>query len=84
MALARRIASFPPETVALIKSHVVAADAGIEDSLALEEALFFHSANFPAAKERMARALKLGAQTSAIEDGDVEGLWQAMDASQEG
>jgi len=77
--LARRIASFPPETLALIKSHLSAGETGIEDALALEEALFYRSVNWPVARERIARALALGAQTAAVEDGDIEALWQAMD-----
>lgn len=78
MSLARQIASFAPETVALIKQHVLSGELEIEASLAFEERLFFQSASSDIAKERLGRSLELGLQTLEIECGDISNFWSSM------
>ena len=71
--LARRIASFPPEAIALAKAAVDAAELPTLEGL-LEEAHLFHRAiATAAAQRRMARFLEVGGQTPAIEL-DLEAL----------
>ena len=65
--LARRIASFPPEAIALAKASVDAAERPTVEGL-IEEAHYFNqSVATPAAQERMAQFLALGGQTRAVE-----------------
>ncbi|HJQ82940.1 MAG TPA: enoyl-CoA hydratase/isomerase family protein [Candidatus Binatia bacterium] len=65
--LARRIASFPAEAIALAKESVAAAELPTVDGL-LEEAHCFNRAlATAAAQERMARFLALGGQTADVE-----------------
>ncbi|HEV7733162.1 MAG TPA: enoyl-CoA hydratase/isomerase family protein [Candidatus Binatia bacterium] len=65
--LARRIASFPAEAIALAKTAVNAAELPTLDGL-LEEAHCFNQAvATPAARHRMARFLELGGQTPEVE-----------------
>ena len=66
-ALARRIASFPAETIALAKRAVDAADTTVEAGL-LEEAHCFNlSLATASAQKRMARFLAVGGQTAEAE-----------------
>ncbi len=65
--LAYRIASFPPEAIALAKAAVDAAELTTPAGL-LEEAHFFNQAvATPAARARMAKFLELGGQTRDVE-----------------
>jgi len=67
--LARRIASFPAEAIALAKRSVNAADPGVVDGL-LEEAHCFNlSVATAAARERMAAFMAGGGQTREVEKG---------------
>jgi enoyl-CoA hydratase/carnithine racemase len=67
--LARRIASFPAEAIALAKQAVNAADTGVVDGL-LEEAHCFNlSVATTAARERMAGFMAGGGQTRDVERG---------------
>lgn len=78
--LARRIASFPADAIALAKSAVALADVGIEDALATEERLFLRSAHTDEARRRMAAAMSAGLQTPDVEKlglGDVLARLQA-------
>lgn len=61
--LARRIASFPPEAVALAKASVLAAESGLEEGLREEAYLFQRLLRTPEAQANMRRFLKLGGQT---------------------
>src|SRR6266481_5556644 len=65
--LARRIARFPAEAIALAKEAVALADAGIEDALAREEEIFFRTLATDGARRRMAAAMAAGLQTAAAE-----------------
>jgi enoyl-CoA hydratase/carnithine racemase len=65
--LARRIASFPAEAIALAKRAVNAADAGVVDGLLEEADAFNHSVATPAARQRMAAFLATGGQTREVE-----------------
>jgi len=62
-ALARRIASFPPEAVRLAKQAVCAADRPLEEGLAEESYLFQQSICTAGARRNMARFLEIGGQT---------------------
>ena len=62
-ALARRIASFPPEAVRLAKQAVCAADRPLEEGLAEESYLFQQSIRTAGARRNMARFLEIGGQT---------------------
>jgi enoyl-CoA hydratase/carnithine racemase len=65
--LARRIASFPAEAIALAKASVDAAERPIVEGL-IEEAHYFNQTLATApAQERMARFLALGGQTRDVE-----------------
>lgn len=65
--LARRIASFPAEAIALAKASVDAAERPTVEGL-LEEAHYFNQTLATApAQERMARFLALGGQTREVE-----------------
>lgn len=66
-SLAYRIASFAPETIALAKQAVAMSDAGLEDDLVGEEAIFVRSANSESGKRRMAAAMAGGMQTRQME-----------------
>lgn len=67
--LARRIASFPAEAIALAKRSVNAAAPGVVEGL-LEEAHCFNlSVATPAARERMAAFMAGGGQTREVEKG---------------
>ena len=67
--LARRIASFPSEAIALAKRAVNAADETVVAGL-LEEAHCFNlSVATPAARERMAAFMAAGGQTREVELG---------------
>ena len=61
--LARRIASFPPEAVALAKASVLASEQGVEAGLREEAYLFQRSVRTEGAQENMRKFLKLGGQT---------------------
>ena len=75
MDLAQHIASFPPETVALIKQHLQHGEEQLGQALIFEEQSFLRSANFPEAKERMRIALKHGLQTVPVETASISELW---------
>ena len=62
-ALARRIASFPPEAVRLAKQSVSASDRPLEDGLVEESYLFQQSIRTDGARRNMARFLDIGGQT---------------------
>lgn len=62
-ALARRIASFPPEAVRLAKQAVCAADRPLEEGLVEESYLFQQSIRTDGARRNMARFLEIGGQT---------------------
>ncbi|HVR28186.1 MAG TPA: enoyl-CoA hydratase/isomerase family protein, partial [Thermoanaerobaculia bacterium] len=62
--LARRIASFPPEAVALAKQSVLNAERmPIEEGLREEAYLFQQTLRFPKAQRLMKRFLERGGQT---------------------
>lgn len=60
--LARRIAGFPPQAVALAKRAVDAADRTLREGLLEEAHLFSESVATPDARARMARFLECGGQ----------------------
>jgi hypothetical protein len=74
-SLARRIATFPAETIALAKQAVAMADAGLEDDLVREEQLFLRSAHTTTARRRMAAGLAGGMQTLALERCCFDDIW---------
>ena len=62
--LARRIASYPPEAVALAKESVANADTlPLRDGMVEEAYLFQRTIRVPEAQRRMARFLEVGGQT---------------------
>ena len=67
--LARRIASFPAEAIALAKQAVNAADAGVVEGLLEEADCFNRSVATPAARERMAAFMAGGGQSREVEKG---------------
>ena len=73
--LARRIASFPAEAIALAKEAVAAAEPPTLDGLLQEADCFNRSLATRPAQERMARFLALGGQTEPVERdlGDLVG-----------
>ena len=81
-SLAYRIATFPAEAIALAKQAVDMADAGIEEQLVREEAMFFQSANTEAAQRRMAAGLAAGMQTPDLERCCFDHVWGAFADSQ--
>jgi len=62
-ALARRIASFPPEAVRLAKQSVNASALPLEEGLVEESYLFQKSIRTDGARRNMARFLEIGGQT---------------------
>jgi enoyl-CoA hydratase/carnithine racemase len=81
-SLARRIAGFPAEAIALAKQAVAMADAGIEDDLASEEALFMRSVHTVGARRRMAAALAAGMQTPVMERCCFDHVWGPLAGSE--
>ena len=73
--LARRIAGFPAETIALAKRAVSFDETGLENELAREERVFLESVHTAAARRRMAAALAAGMQTPAIEKCCFNHVW---------
>ena len=67
--LARRIASFPAEAIALAKQSVNAADTTVVDGLLEEADCFNRSVATTAARERMAAFMAGGGQTREVEKG---------------
>ena len=65
--LARRIASFPTEAIALAKASVDAAELPTREGLLEEAHAFQRSLATPAARERMAAFLTAGGQTPEME-----------------
>jgi enoyl-CoA hydratase/carnithine racemase len=65
--LARRIASFPREAIALAKRAVDAADATVRDGLLEEAHLFNRTLAVPEARQRMAAFLASGGQNPEAE-----------------
>ncbi len=62
-ALARRIASFPPEAVRLAKESVNGAEQALPEGLADEAYLFQRLLRTEGARQNMAKFLKIGGQT---------------------
>jgi enoyl-CoA hydratase/carnithine racemase len=62
-ALARRIASFPPEAMRLAKQSVMASDRPLAEGLVEESYLFQQSIRTDGARRNMARFLEIGGQT---------------------
>lgn len=73
-ALARRIASFPPEAVRLAKEAVLKADAHLEDDLIAEEKSFFATLGFRETQRRMTAAMAAGFQTPDVERGKIDDI----------
>jgi enoyl-CoA hydratase/carnithine racemase len=67
--LARRIASFPAEAIALAKRSVNAADETVVEGLLEEAHCFNQSVATPEARERMADFMSIGGQTREFELG---------------
>jgi enoyl-CoA hydratase/carnithine racemase len=67
--LARRIASFPAEAIALAKRAVNAADPGVVEGLLEEADCFNRSVATSAARDRMAAFMASGGQTREVERG---------------
>ncbi len=65
--LARRIASFPAEAIALAKASVDAAIPGVREGLVEEAHAFNQAVATPAARARMERFLARGGQTRDVE-----------------
>lgn len=65
--LARRMAAWPQEALALAKQSVLNAELPLEEGLLEEAFLFQQTLRFPEAAANMSRALALGAQTRAGE-----------------
>ncbi len=65
--LARRIASFPPETLALAKEAVNAGEWAVHQGLAEENRLFNAAVTSAAYARRKERFLGMGGQTAAVE-----------------
>lgn len=76
--LALRIASFPPEAVALAKGLVNSAEHGVEDGLLDEAHAFNLTLQTAEARRRMADFLAGGGQTRAMEVGDLGGLAEML------
>ncbi|MDZ7827579.1 MAG: hypothetical protein U5R48_18030 [Gammaproteobacteria bacterium] len=68
-ALARRIASFPPEAVALAKQSVDAAELPLRDGMVEEAWLFQRLLRTDGAQRNMRRFLEIGGQTR---EGELE------------
>jgi enoyl-CoA hydratase/carnithine racemase len=66
-ALARRIASFPPEAVALAKQSIDAAELPLHDGMVEEAWLFQRLLRTDGAQRNMRRFLEIGGQTRAGE-----------------
>jgi enoyl-CoA hydratase/carnithine racemase len=77
--LARRIASFPAETVALAKQAASLGDVHMDDELAREEEIFLKSVHTAGARRRMAAALASGMQTPAMERCCFTHIWSALE-----
>jgi enoyl-CoA hydratase/carnithine racemase len=75
--LARRIASFPAEAIALAKEAVAASERPTLEGLLEEADCFNRAVATPAARERMARFLAVGGQTPEMER-DPSGLVARM------
>lgn len=73
-ALAKRIASFPPEAVRLAKEAVLRADAHLEDDLIAEEKSFFATLGLNETQRRMTAAMAAGFQTPDVERGKIDDL----------
>jgi enoyl-CoA hydratase/carnithine racemase len=76
--LAFRIASYPPEAVALAKGLVNSAEAGVEEGLLDEAHAFNRTLAASEAKRRMAEFLAVGGQTRAMETGDLGTLAETL------
>jgi enoyl-CoA hydratase/carnithine racemase len=77
--LAFRIASYPPEAVALAKGLVNSAEVGVEDGLLDEAHAFNQTLPTSEAKRRMAGFLSQGGQTRAMETGDLGTLAEMLE-----
>jgi enoyl-CoA hydratase/carnithine racemase len=73
--LAHRIAGFPAETIAAAKLAASMGEAGLEDELAREEAIFLSAAHSAPARRRMAAALAIGMQTAPVERCCFNHVW---------
>lgn len=74
-SLAYRIATFPAESIALVKQAVDSIDTTLVDDLAHEELLFLKSAHTDGAKRRMAAAMSAGMQTAEMEKQSFTDIW---------
>jgi enoyl-CoA hydratase/carnithine racemase len=83
-SLARRIATFPAETIALAKQAVDMADVGIEDDLVREETILFRSVHTDAARRRMAAAMAAGLQSPMLEKCCFDHIWGPLAGSDAG
>ena len=70
-ALARRIAGFPADAIALAKQAVAAQEPDIESRLASECECFLRAVGAEPARRLMSAALAAGLQTAEVEAGDV-------------
>lgn len=77
--LAFRIASFPPEALALAKGLVNSAEQGVEEGLFDEAHAFNLTLQTPDAKSRMATFLENGGQTRKMEAGDLGRLGEMFE-----
>jgi len=76
--LARRIASFPPEAVALAKKLVTGAEHGVHEGLLDESHAFGRTLATPEARRRMALFMERGGQTPEMETGDLGNLAELL------
>ncbi len=79
-ALAKRIASFAGETLALAKQAVSLHDTHLESHLAEEERIFLKSVHTSAAQQRIAAALAGGLQQVEVEKLNINLLWDGLAA----
>ena len=77
-ALATRLASAPPESIAAVKRVLDASLAGLDAALVAESAEFVRLTDAGHHREPMARFLAAGGQTRAAEAGPIDPLLDAM------
>jgi enoyl-CoA hydratase/carnithine racemase len=77
--LAFRIASYPPQAIALAKGLVNSAEVGVDEGLLDEAHAFNQTLPTSEAKRRMAGFLAEGGQTRAMETGDLGTLAEMLE-----
>jgi enoyl-CoA hydratase/carnithine racemase len=77
--LAFRIASYPPQAIALAKGLVNSAEVGVDEGLLDEAHAFNQTLPTSEAKRRMAGFLAEGGQTRAMETGDLGTLAELLE-----